>query len=311
MAERRGRPAVVARAVVGAAALATALGVAVVDGPELVGGHPAYPLLLLVAGLFGGALLWRCARPARDGRLRAAGRVAGVVLLALLVPMVLWLRPYGADDAAVAAARSSSTVQVVRTPTTWELRPASGTASTYGAGLVFHPGARVDPRAYLPLLRPLAEEGVVVVVPTPPLGLALTDPGATARVVDDRPGVTSWVVGGHSMGGVAAALALDVPEVRGLVLWASYPAGDVSRSGVAALSVSGSEDGLATPDDIAASRPLLPPGTRFVQVPGAVHAFFGDYGAQSGDGVPGTDRDTAQRTIGAETGAFVRSLRPG
>ncbi|WP_210026432.1 alpha/beta hydrolase [Pseudonocardia parietis] len=295
----------------GAAAVLAAAAVALTAGSVLVAGHPAYPVLLLVTALCGAALLWRCGRTPRPGRLRAAGRIGGAVLLALLVPVVLWLRPYGADDAAVAAARPSATVDVVHTPTTWELRPRDPTAPADRTGLVFQPGARVDPRAYLPLLRPLAERGVPVVVVAPAFGLALADPGSTARVIDDRPGITTWVVGGHSMGGVAAALALDTPDVRGLVLWASYPAGDVSDAPVAALSVSGSHDALVSPADITASRPLLPPGTRFVEIPGGVHAFFGDYGEQTGDGVPGIDRDTAQQQIVNSTSAFVRAVRPG
>lgn len=307
----RVRPAIVARAAVGAAAVLAAAAVAITAGPVLVAGHPAYPMLLLVTALCGAALLWRCARTLRPGRLRAAGRIGGAVLLALLVPVVLWLRPFGADDAAVAAARPSATVDVVHTPTAWELRPRDGTAPAHRTGLVFQPGARVDPRAYLPLLRPLAEQGVLVVVVAPPFSLALADPGSTTRVIDDRSEVTTWVVGGHSMGGVTAALALGAPGVRGLVLWASYPAGDVSDAPVAALSVSGSRDALATPADIAASRPLLPPGTRFTEINGGVHAFFGDYGEQSGDGVPGTDRVTAQRQIVDSTSAFVRAVRPG
>ena len=199
---------------------------------------------------------------------------------------------------------------MVHTPGSWELRPVS---SPGAIGLVFLPGALVDPRAYLPLLRPLAERGVTVVVPAPPLGLAFADPGAVSRTVTDRAEIRSWVVGGHSLGGVAAASAVDVPGVRGLLLWASYPAGDISSAQVAVLSVSGERDGLTTPDDIARTRPLLPSDTRFVQVPGGTHAFFGDYGPQHGDGEPGTDRGSAARRIVDTTVRFVQNLpvRPG
>ena len=62
-------------------------------------------------------------------------------------------------------------------------------------------------------------------------------------------------------------------------------------------SVSGTLDGLSTPEDIEASRPLLPPSTTFVAIEGAVHAFFGDYGEQSGDGMPTVSRAEAQEQI--------------
>lgn len=43
-------------------------------------------------------------------------------------------------------------------------------------------------------------------------------------------------------------------------------------------------------------------------VPGAVHAFFGDYGPQAGDGTPGTSRAQAQRQIVEATDRFVAGL---
>ncbi|MEJ8278227.1 alpha/beta hydrolase [Pseudonocardia spirodelae] len=311
MADRVPRPglSVAARALLGVVAAVVAGAIAVVDGAVLAAGHPALPVLLAVLGVAGLVLAVRSARPARRGRLRTAGRCAAALLLVALVAAAVWLRPYPAGATAVAAADTTAPgpVAVVHTATTWELRPASPS----GTGFVFVPGALVDPRAYLPLLQPLAERGVRVVVTAPPLGFALADPGAVARAVASAPEVRTWAVGGHSLGGVAAAQALDVPGVRGLVLWASYPAGDVSGAPVTALSVSGSDDGLATPDAIAESWTRLPPGSRFVVVQGGVHAFFGDYGPQAGDGVPGVDRASAQRQITGATVLFVTGLRPG
>lgn len=308
MSERRPRvrAAAAARGLLGVAALVVPAGAAWASGSALTAGHPAYPVLLLVVALAGAVLVLRRAAPVRAGRARAAGRGAAAVLLVLLLPAVHWLRPHLAGPAGQAAARTSDRVQVVHTPGSWELRPTS--TSGVGTGLVFLPGALVDPRAYLPLLRPLAERGVRVVVPAPPFGLAFADPSAVSRAVTARPETRTWVVGGHSLGGVAAASAVDVPGMRGLLLWASYPAGDLSSAPVAVLSLSGERDGLTTPDDIARTRPLLPPGTRFVQIPGGTHAFFGDYGVQRGDGEPGADREDVARRIVDETVHFVQEL---
>lgn len=170
---------------------------------------------------------------------------------------------------------------------------------------MFVPGVRVDPRAYLALLAPVADAGHIVVVPKPPLGIALLDLDALRRALDAHPEVRRWVVGGHSLGGTAAAMEVDDPRVGGLLLWASYPAGDLSASGLDVLSVSGDRDRLATPADIDRTRSLLRPDSEFVTVPGGVHAFFGDYGVQPGDGEPGVDRATAQRRIVEATVAFV------
>jgi dienelactone hydrolase len=140
----------------------------------------------------------------------------------------------------------------------------------------------------------------------PPLNLALL--ASATSPLDAHPEITGWAVGGHSLGGVAAARAADDPRVHGIFFWASYPATDLSGAPIAAASIFGEHDGLATPADIDASRALLPPSTVFTEVPGAVHAFFGDYGRQAGDGTPTTDRATAQRQIVAATTRFVDGL---
>jgi D-lyxose ketol-isomerase len=59
------------------------------------------------------------------------------------------------------------------------------------------------------------------------------------------------------------------------------------------------------------ARTQLPPGTEFTVVPGAVHAFFGDYGAQAGHGTPGTGRTDAQREIVAATERFLAGVPTG
>jgi dienelactone hydrolase len=287
--------------VLGLACVAVPAGVAATRWSTLVTGHPAYPVLLGVLVLVGVALLVTARRASRAPG-RTVVRVAGALAIVAVLAAVVWLRPRPADAVAVAATTPSSTIDVVSTPTTWELRPTRAA----GAGVVFFPGALVDPRAYLALLRPLAEQGHLVVVVKPPLGVALL--AATTPVLGDHPAVTRWAVGGHSLGGVAAARAVGDPRIDGVFFWASYPANDLSDAAVAAASIYGERDGLSTPAAVDASRARLPPSTLFVEVPGAVHAFFGDYGPQAADGVPTVDRTTAQQQIVDATTRFVAGL---
>ncbi len=87
----------------------------------------------------------------------------------------------------------------------------------------------------------------------------------------------------------ACQLATDADA---LLLLGSYCANDLSTSALPVLSISGTEDGLSTPEKIDAARPLLPADAVLVAIPGASHASFGDYGPQPGDGTPtATDAD--------------------
>jgi hypothetical protein len=156
-----------------------------------------------------------------------------------------------------------------------------------GVGFILYPGARVDPRAYAPLVRGIAAGGSVVVVAPMVLNLAIFSPERAQDIIDTYQGIRTWTVGGHSLGGSMAArfARLHIEEIKGLVLWASYPAAsdDLSTSSLPVLSVSASRDGLATPAKIAATRPLLPPATVYVPIEGGDHAQFGSYGTQMGD----------------------------
>src|ERR1700712_4036114 len=149
-------------------------------------GHPAYPATLLVAIGAGLTLIafvflpWRL-EPEPNGppwevddqptrapdRLwrrgwRMTGRVLTAVLVIALVGFLAWLRPFPAAQQAIAAMRGDAAGTVLDNPTTIELRPVTPAAPT--PGLVFSPGARVDPRAYVELLLPAAAAGYLVII---------------------------------------------------------------------------------------------------------------------------------------------------
>ncbi len=276
-------------------------------------GHPAYAVLLALTLVGALVLAWRARRPRppRSGWRRVGAvtlLVAGVGWLGLLV----WLRPYTAVEPALTAMRSDDTVSVTESSTQIVLSP---TVAPSGTGVFFQPGALVDARAYAAVLRPLAEAGHPVVIAKQPLSIAFLAVGAFDTARADHPEVNRWVLGGHSLGGTVASMEADgadsdptAPAV-GLLLFASYPAGDVSTSLTAAVeSISGTEDGLATPAKIEASRADLPADAHFTVVEGASHAQFGDYGPQAGDGTPTISNDEARRRISATSLDFVDGL---
>ena len=235
-----------------------------------------------------------------------------LALVLVLAGFVVWASAAAAPmPEALAALESDTQVQVETEP--WLIfRPADGQPS---AGLVLYPGARVDPIAYAPAAHALAAEGYLVVLVPMPLNLAILAPNRVAEVMVAFPEIDRWAVGGHSLGGaMAARFAYQNPQmVQGLVLWAAYPASgdDLSSYSIAVASIYGTQDGLATEDEIAASRLLLPQDTAWVAIEGGNHAQFGWYGEQAGDGVATISRDEQQAQIIATTGVLLSRLAEG
>ena len=209
---------------------------------------------------------------------------------------------------ALAALQSDDAVQVETEP--WFIfRPSADEPVN---GLVLYPGGRVDPRAYAPAARAIAEEGFLVVIAPMPLNLAFFAPDRAAEIMAAFPEIEHWAVGGHSLGGaMTAQFAHQNPgAVSGLALWASYPAdsSDLSGRDLGVASIYGTRDGVATADEIDASRPLLPPDTQRTAIEGGNHAQFGWYGPQPGDNEATISREEQQAQVVDATLKLLRRL---
>jgi pimeloyl-ACP methyl ester carboxylesterase len=85
---------------------------------------------------------------------------------------------------------------------------------------------------------------------------------------------------------MAARYVFEAPAtIEGLILLAAYPAAsnDLSGLDLDVTSIYGTQDGLASLDEILGSRSLLPDNTTWVEIQGGNHAQFGHYGPQAGD----------------------------
>ena len=159
--------------------------------------------------------------------------------------------------------------------------------------------ARVDPAAYANKLSGVAESGITVVIARPTLNFAIFETRPLTTWEGLAPGVGSWAVGGHSLGGVKACMyAADAAnDVSGIVLFGSYCSVDLSGSGIPALTFIGENDHLSTEAEIDEASSLLPADAEFVLIPDASHAQFGDYGLQPGDGPQEADGDDVRDAI--------------
>lgn len=212
--------------------------------------------------------------------------IAGLILVLLGVASGVYFGVYyHASPEAAALLKGSDAVRVEAIPSGW-LLDGPGT----GDALVFYPGGKVEPTAYLPLLTTLAEDGVDCFLVQMPLNMAFMDMNAAAKLqaayTYDR-----WYLGGHSLGGAMAAVyaAKHGDDLSGLILLAAYATQPLEEH-LAVLELNGSEDGVLNREKLKAGEQYLPASARAFELPGGNHAQFGDYGPQKGDGVPTVSR---------------------
>jgi hypothetical protein len=235
-------------------------------------------------------------------------------LLATLVFVTWSLLAFRATTEAVAALDSDARVQVRAADFGWTFMPAGPPSET---GLLFFAGAMVDPRAYAPLLRKVAEAGhPVMLVGLPRRGVMggadgaeVLNRGVTATLA--APGVRHWILAGHSKGGkVAAELARTAaPSFVGLVLIGTSHPRDFSLANtrLAVTRVYGTRDTVADVEKLEENRVNLPATITDVRIDGGNHSQFGDYGFQPGDWPATISREEQQRqTLTALLAALAR-----
>ena len=222
-----------------------------------------------------------------------------LTLVALLVTALLYVNDYAhASPEAVAIAAQATVLE----RDTLAFGPADA-----NTGLIFYPGGKVEYTAYAPLMQALADRGILCLLVKMPFNLAVLDTGAAEGLQALYPNVAHWYMAGHSLGGsMAAVYAKDHPgTLDGLVLLAAYSTADLTASGLKVLTLYGSEDTVLNAERLAQYAANLPKDAQTVLIPGGCHAYFGDYGAQKGDGTPTITRaQQMEQTVNAVT-AFM------
>jgi pimeloyl-ACP methyl ester carboxylesterase len=232
-----------------------------------------------------------------------------IIPLAVLAGFLIWAyTPLGPMSEALLALQSNGNANV--STNNWIVfQPSNMSTST---GFILYPGARIDPRSYAPAARTLAEEGFLVVIVPMPFNLAVFGVDLANGVIQAYPNIQAWAIGGHSLGGaMVASFAHKYPgAVKGIVLWASYPAStdNLSAQAIQAVSIYGTRDGLTSLMDINASRALLPASTSYVEIFGGNHAQFGWYGPQPGDNEAMISREVQQAQVINATLALLNSI---
>lgn len=207
--------------------------------------------------------------------------------IAVTVIFVTWsLLAYRADAEAIAATASDDKVMIDYEAGIWRFEPIG---NHQRSALVFFPGALVDPRAYAPLARSVAEIGYSVILVELPYRGAFGGAESpelwqrTKTVLGSIPADHFVVVGGHSRGAVvASSLAARGGRLNGMaIIGSSHPRDvDLSNITIPVVKIVGTHDGLASPEEVKQNAHLMPAHTRWIWVEGGNHSQFGWYGFQ-------------------------------
>lgn len=221
--------------------------------------------------------------PAPRRHLRIVLGVLGLALLVAVSVAVWWLQPQQLLPEARAAMASTETVAFSQDKGWLEYLP---TAAEPRTGLILYPGGKVEPAGYARSAQAIAAQGYLVVIVPMPLNLAMLGADRASDVIAAYPGIGTWAIGGHSLGGAMAGQYADQhPDaIDGVAFWASFPNGDLSdQPALAAVSVYGSLDAGAERFGSAATLATLPEGTAFEVIEGGNHEQLGDYTGQPND----------------------------
>lgn len=213
-----------------------------------------------------------------------------LILLILLLVVVIALAGfsyyvsdyYHAEAKANEAIASTNGYTVTNNSNSITFTPTKNKTTT---GIIFYPGAKIQPEAYSVIASNLAQNGYTTIIVKMPFNLAIFGVDKANNIINQHNEIKTWVIGGHSLGGVFASdYAVNHQEqIKGVIYLAAYPNSNASNSTFKALSIRGSLDGLATQDQISKNLDKFPSNTTFITIQGGNHYNFGDYGVQSGD----------------------------
>lgn len=177
-------------------------------------------------------------------------------------------------------------------------------------GLIYYPGGLVDPEAYAVTAQGIADAGYLVIIPKMPLNLAFTGINRADDIQAEFPEITSWVIGGHSLGGAMAAeyAKSNTARLDGLIMYASYPANNEEFIDfpIPILSITASKD-PGSPQQRAFYDVIADSATLFV-VEGGNHRQYADYEYQPNDGIPTISAQEQQEELIQATVQFLDEL---
>lgn len=230
-------------------------------------------------------------------------KILRIVWLSAGALFFLWLlysvQAHGVDPAVM---RGDEAMDVAETADAIHFTPQDARTT----GLLFYPGALVEPEAYAPLARAIAEQGfptIIVKLPMRTASFGSQEDDVIAfgeTLIAENDAVQEWFVAGHSRGAAIAGrfAQRSADLIDGLILiGTSHPKEaefSLADAPITVTKIYATNDGLASVAEVQTNAHLLPADTRWVEIEGGNHAQFGYYGAQLGDSRADIGRERQQ-----------------
>lgn len=149
--------------------------------------------------------------------------------------------------------------------------------------VIYYPGGLVEAEAYGGLLAEVAlRDNRDIYIIQPPFHLSIFSINRAQQVIEQEQ-VTQALIGGHSLGGVAACRFVKNNPQHSLFLFGSYCDKDISETDIQVISVMGNRDQIINRDNYQEAKTHLPPEALIYDIPLLTHSDFGQYGLQDGD----------------------------
>ena len=230
----------------------------------------------------------------------------GISIVVGSIIFVIWANStYKADPEKLKTARDETinNITIIENSSYWEIipkptpEPCLNFCTTYlrtnsdSSGLIFYPGAKIDPRAYFYKLSDLSNGRVGkmrIFITKPTLNLAVFSINQADEIITANPNIAQWTIGGHSLGGAMSCeyAKNHTDKINSLYLISAYCANDISKTNIQVTSIHGSLDPMATPEKIQSYRRNLPNSAKDYEIQGMNHSQAGNYGKQDGDNEP-------------------------
>lgn len=238
-------------------------------------------------------------------------RALGVVWILAGLSLTTWMwLGFQSTGVPASALRDSSTLRLMQEIEALGFQPVRSIGSR---GLIFLPGGFVDPVAYVPLVRSVAESGYPARLLYLPMRCGCTESQVSAlfdeidAILAD--GTIQWVLAGHSRGAMLASRYAQQGrgKLAGLALIGTVHPRDFSLADlqIPVVKIYGTLDGIAPMNRMFENRHLLPAETHWEELRGGNHVQFGFYSHQLGDNTATISRDAQ---LSATRTALLRLL---